>query len=122
MPKTFQKLIKKILRGCQDFAEAHLDDVAIYSSTFEQHLSQLREVLTRLKDAKLTANIAKCKFLLKCMTILGHVIQGGLISSDENKVSAIQQISQLATKTQVKSFLGLTGYYADFIPSSRAVR
>jgi hypothetical protein len=116
MPKTFQKLINNILRNCQDFAEAHLDDVAIYSQTFEQHLSHLREVLTRLKNAKLTANTAKFKFLLKRMTILGHVIEEGLIKPDESKVSAVQQISALTTKTQVKSFLGLTGYYADFIP------
>lgn len=72
-------------------------------------------MLTRLRNAKLTANVPKCKFLLKSMTILGHVIEDGVIKPDETKVIAIQQISRLATKTQVKSFLGLTGYYADFI-------
>ena len=116
MPKTFQKLINKVLHGCQDFAEAHVDDIVIYSNTFAQHVLHLREVLSRLKSAKLTANISKCKFLLERMTILGHVLEGGLIRPDEGKIAAIQNISQLTTKTQVKSFLGLTGYYADFIP------
>jgi hypothetical protein len=117
MPKTFQKLINKILRGCHDFAEAHLDDIVIYSQTFAEHLEHLREVLSRLKNANLTANTAKCKFLLKRMTILGHVIEDGTLRPDESKISAIQQISRLTTKTQVKSFLGLSGYYADYIPA-----
>jgi hypothetical protein len=109
MPKTFQKLINKILRGCHDFAEAHLDDIVIYSQTFVEHLEHLREVLSRLKNANLTANTAKCKFLLKRMTILGHVIEDGTLRPDESKISAIQQISRLTTKTQVKSFLRSLG-------------
>lgn len=116
MPKTFQKLVNKILRGCEEFAESHLDDICIYSKTFSEHVAHLREVLIRLRNAGLTANTSKCKFLLKSMKILGHVLEDGLIRPDEEKVAAIQQISTLATKTQVKSFLGLTGYYADFIP------
>ena len=49
------------------------------------------------------------------MKILGHVFEDGEIKPDESKITAIQQISRLATKTQVKQFLGLTEYYADLI-------
>ena len=116
MPKTFQKLINKILRGCEDFAEAHLDDIVIHSKSFEEHKMHIREVLVRLRNAGLTANTSKCRFLLKKMKILGHLIQDGLLRPDQDKVEAINQIEKLNTKTEVKAFLGLTGYYSDYIP------
>jgi len=102
-------LINKILRGFEEFAEAHLDDIAIYSKTFEEHVMHVRQVLIRLRNAGLTANTAKCKVLLKSMNVLGHVIENGLLKPNEDKITAVKNILKLNTKTEVKSFLGLTG-------------
>jgi len=76
----------------------------------------VRQVLIWLRNPGLTANTAKCKFLLKSMNVLGHVIENGLLKPNEDKITAVKNILKLNTKTEVKSFLGLMGYYADFIP------
>jgi hypothetical protein len=117
MPKTFQRLANKILRGAHNYSCSHLDDFVIWSHTFADHINHLRDVLQRLRNAKLTANVAKSEFILPRMKILGHVIADGLIEPDEDKISAVQRIKHLVTKKDVKSFLGLTGYYSEFIPS-----
>jgi hypothetical protein len=116
MPKTFQRLANKILRGAQNYACSHLDDFVIWSKTFSEHMSHIRDVLQRLRNAHLTASIAKSDFLLPRMKILGHVIEDGMIKPDEDKISAINQITALKTKRDVKAYLGVTGYYSDFIP------
>ena len=83
MPKTFQRLINKILRGAQSYAVAHLDDITIFSKTFEEHLEHLRDVLMRLSRAKLTAQKDKSQFIFPAMSIFRHVVENGLIKPDE---------------------------------------
>ncbi len=60
-PATFQRLVNKVLKGCQSFALAYLDDTVIFSATWEEHLLHLEQVLTRLSRAGLTAKPEKCQ-------------------------------------------------------------
>jgi hypothetical protein len=78
-------------------------------------MSHIRDVLQCLRNAHLTASNAKSDFLLILMKIPGHVIEDSMIKPDEDKISAINQITTLKTKQDVKAYSGVTGYY-DFIP------
>jgi hypothetical protein len=70
--KTMQKLIDKILRGIHNAADSFLDDIIVFSQSFEQHSFHLKEVLDRLRSAKLTAKVSKCQFAMKKVTVLGE--------------------------------------------------
>jgi len=116
-PRTLQRLIDRILRGIHNFAASLLDDITIFtSSSFEDHIKHIQEVLVRLRKAGLTVNTSKCQFVVKRLTILGHVIEEGEIKPSDEKVAAIQNIAQPTTKSHVKALLGLTGYYREFQP------
>ena len=68
---------------------AYLDDLIIFSETFEEHIDHLRSILTRLKEAGLTAKPQKCKLGTDHCSSLGHVIGGGVVRPEEDKVKAV---------------------------------
>lgn len=121
-PATFQRLMDRVLDSTDAFAAAYLDDIVIYSATWEQHLSHLSEVLQRIKGAGLTVNPKKCDFAKPEIRYLGHVLGRGLIRPQKDKVQAIRDCTQPQTKKEVRAFLGLTGWYRRFVPdfASRA--
>ncbi|KAL0148818.1 hypothetical protein M9458_055827 [Cirrhinus mrigala] len=116
-PATFQRLMDIILRPHQTYAAAYLDDLVIHSEAWEDHLERLRRVLSELRRAGLTANPRKCHLALHEARYLGFTVGRGLIKPQENKVKAILEAPKPSTKTQVRAFLGLAGYYRCFIPS-----
>jgi len=73
-------------------------------------------VLKRIQDAGLTAKRSKCQFAMSSCVYLGHRIGSGKVSPDDVKVEAIKQFPSPRTKKQIRSFLGLAGYYRKFIP------
>ena len=120
-PATFQRLMDQVLRGLSSFAAAYLDDVIVFSTTWEEHLPHLEKVFHQLKEAGLTAKPKKCQFWMRRCSYLGHVVGGGEVRVENKKVEAVQQISQPETKKEVRTFLGLTGYYRRFIPDYATV-
>ncbi|XP_073681655.1 uncharacterized protein [Garra rufa] len=116
-PATFQRLMDVILRPHQAYAAAYLDDVVIHSEAWEDHLDRLRRVLTELRKAGLTANPRKCHLALQEAKYLGYQVGRGLIKPQEKKVEAVRSAPKPKTKTQVRAFLGLAGYYRCFIPN-----
>uniref|UniRef100_A0A8C1MIS2 Gypsy retrotransposon integrase-like protein 1 n=1 Tax=Cyprinus carpio TaxID=7962 RepID=A0A8C1MIS2_CYPCA len=116
-PATFQRLMDILLRPHQAYAAAYLDDVVIHSETWEEHLERLRKVLSELRGAGLTANPRKCHLALTEAKYLGYQVGRGLIRPQEKKVAAILSAPRPTTKTQVRAFLGLAGYYRCFIPN-----
>ena len=115
-PSMFQRMMDHILVGMQDFASAYLDDLIIHSNSWEEHVTHLRRVLQRLREAGLTVKQKKCQLAMSHCSYLGHVVGEGLLRPELSKVEAVKQFQVPTTKTAVRTFLGLTGYYRKFIP------
>lgn len=115
-PYCFSGLMDKVLQGMEDFALPYLDDIAIFSSSWIDHMKHLRAVLCRLREAGLTVKVAKCQLGRAEVAYLGHVIGQGYRRPSEVKLAAIDNFPQPRTKKDIRSFLGLAGYYQRYIP------
>lgn len=115
-PYCFSGLMDKVLQGMEDFALPYLDDIAIFSSSWVDHVKHLRAVLCRLREANLTVKAAKCQLGRAEVAYLGHVIGQGYRRPSEVKLAAIDNFPQPRTKRDIRSFLGLAGYYQRYIP------
>ena len=120
-PATFQRLMNEVVRDMENFAQAYLDDLVIFSDTWSEHLSHLQTVLERLQGFGLTAKMAKCQWAMGECTYLGHVIGGGHVKPEMNKLEAVENFPVPKTKKEVRSFLGLTGYYRRFVKDYAAM-
>ncbi|XP_073809789.1 uncharacterized protein [Danio rerio] len=112
-PSTFQRLVNTVLAGVPN-CEAYLDDVVLYSSTWQEHMSLLRQVFNRLAEAKLTVNLAKCEFGKATIDYLGKVIGNGEVRPVAAKVTAICDFPSPKDRKQLRRFLGMVGYYRSF--------
>ena len=99
----------------QEFACAYMDDIIIYSNTWDEHVTHTNTVLERLATLGLTAKHTKCEWPKARCLYLGHKVGGGRVAPDDCKVEAVQQFLQPTTKTGVWSFLGLAGFYRRFV-------
>lgn len=115
-PFSFSKMMAEILHGCEHFAGPYLDDVAIYSNNWGEHLNHLNAVLEKIKNAGLTIKPIKCKFAQDRVKYLGHIVGRGIRTPNEVKVKAVLDFPEPTTKSQVRAFLGLAGYYNHYIP------
>ena len=115
-PATFQRLMERCmgdlnLRDCL----IYLDDVIIFSSTFEEHLDRLEAVFSRLEQHKLKLKASKCEFMKARVTYLGHVVSENGIETDPEKTNAVKSWPIPTSVKDVRAFLGFTGYYRRFI-------
>ena len=113
-PATFQRLMNKVLSGMESFSAACLDDIVIYRNSWQEHLTHLK-VLQKIQQAGLTVNPRKCALAKQELQCLGHILGGGVIKPVKDKVEAIRMRERPTTRRQVKSFLGLVGWYRPFI-------
>ncbi|KAL0439985.1 UNVERIFIED_CONTAM: Retrovirus-related Pol polyprotein from transposon.6 [Sesamum latifolium] len=91
------------------------DDILVYSKNKEEHEQHLRIVLQILKEKELYAKLSKCEFWVNQVVFLGHVISGDGVMPDPSKVKAVIEWRILKNATEVRSFLGLAGYYRRFV-------
>jgi hypothetical protein len=98
------------------FVVVFIDDILIYSKSKKEHAKHLRVVLQHLRDHKLYAKFSKCEFWLKSVKFLGHTISHDGISIDPSKVQEVIDWKPPKSVHQIRSFLGLAGYYRRFIP------
>ena len=114
----FSELMNKALGGIQHkFAVAYLDDVLIYSKTFEDHLEHIETVFSRLRDAGLKLKMSKCDFLKREVNYLGHVVSASGVKPGPEKVSAIKRLAAPTDVKGIRSFIGMCSYYRRFVPN-----
>lgn len=115
-PATFSRLVSKLLMGLEEFCAAYLDDIIIFSNTWEEHLAHIHAVLTRVRSANLTLSPNKCHFAVAEVDYLGHHVGLGRVQPRAQKVQALLEFSPPTTRRQLQQFLGLAGYYRKFVP------
>ena len=91
--------------------DSFVDDMSIFTETWYAHMTSLRQVLDRLRSAKLTAKPSKCLIGYGSIECLGHNIVGQTVRPQEDKIHAIREATRPKTKCQMKSFLVLAGFY-----------
>jgi hypothetical protein len=114
-PYCFSKFMAQLLNGYDEFSVPYLDDVAIFSNSWEDHIRHVDLVLKRIAAANLTIKPAKCKFAQNCVKYLGHMVGGGKRTPTEAKIQAVVDFPTPKNKTQIRQFLGMSGYYARYI-------
>ncbi|KAK5784835.1 hypothetical protein PVK06_039374 [Gossypium arboreum] len=115
-PAVFMDLMNRIFRPYLDrFVVVFIDDILVYSRNETEHAEHLRLVLQILRDKQLYAKFSKCEFWLREVSFLGHVVSASGIRVDPNKISAILNWKPPRNITEVRSFLGLAGYYRRFV-------
>ncbi|KAI2649596.1 Retrovirus-related Pol polyprotein [Labeo rohita] len=105
-PATFQRLVNIVLADVPN-CSAHLDDLVIYTMSWQEHLSSLRLVFERLSNASLTLNLAKCEFGKATVTYLGKEVGQGQVRPVEAKVTAILEFPVPITRRELRRFLVL---------------
>ena len=116
-PAHFMYLMNLVfMPELDNFVVVFIDDILIYSKNEEEHAEHLRIVLPRLREHKLYAKFSKCDFWLKEVQFLGHIISEAGISVDPSKIQDVLNWKTPESVSEIRSFLGLAGYYRRFVP------
>lgn len=116
-PATFQHLMNSVFKSFLRKFVLIFDDILIYSDSLEKHHEHLRQVFEVMRRNNLYAKNSKCEFVTERVEYLGHFIEAKGVSTDPNKVKAVQDWPQPANLKQLRGFLGLAGYYRRFVKS-----
>ena len=115
-PSHFQRTMEKVLQPVLDCAAVYIDDIVIFSKSWEDHLTHLSRVFNCIKQAGMTAKISKCSFGKTKLQYLGHTIGSGQLAVSEQWVTALANYIRPITKKTLRSFLGCVSCYRRFIP------
>jgi hypothetical protein len=115
-PATFQCLMNIVFAPfIRKSVIVFLDDILVYSASWDTHLENLRQVLLTLRQNKLFAKLSKCAFAQTCISYLGHIISKDGVATDPEKTAAMDKWPIPTNATELRGFLGLTGYYRKFV-------
>lgn len=115
-PATFQRMMNHVLREyINKICVVYLDDILIFSTSFQEHIDSINKILDKLRKANLKIQVDKCRFFAKETEYLGHILTPEGIKPNDKKIAVIKNVNIPKTKKEIKSFLGLTGYYRKFI-------
>lgn len=116
-PATFQRTMDTVLSGMKwQFCFPYLDDIIIFSRTFEEHVKHVQAVFQRLREHSLSISLKKCQFAVNEVKFLGHIVKEGTLRPNPDKVRAVQEMTIPTNRKSLQSFLGLVNYYRQFIP------
>ncbi len=115
-PSIFMDLMNWVFHMYLDwFVVVFIDDILVYSNNREDHGEHLKIVLGILREKKLFAKLKKCKFWSVKVTFLGHVISKDGVAVDPRKIEAVMDWERPTNVREIRSFLGLAGYYQRFV-------
>ena len=115
-PVAFMDLMNRVFSPYLDrFVIVFIDDILVYSKSEKEHAKHLRLILRTLRNAQLFAKFGKCEFWLGKVGFLGHIVSAEGVSVDPQKVEAVSNWKRPTTVLEIRSFLGLAGYYRRFV-------
>ena len=115
-PATFMRMMNDVLRPfLESFVVMYLDDILVFSKTWEEHVQHVHQVLETLRQHKLYANMEKCSFGMQRIQYLGYIIDKDGVHVDPEKIRVIQDWPSPKTLTELRSFLGLANFYRRFV-------
>jgi hypothetical protein len=115
-PAFFMNLMNKVfMEELDKFVVVFIDDILIYSKSRKDHEQHLQTVLGRLRAHQLYAKFSKCEFWLEKIAFLGHILTAEGVEVDPSKVEAVSNWKQPSNVSEIRSFLGMAGYYRRFI-------
>lgn len=115
-PSTFQKLADTVFNDMKwNEVLIYLDDIIIFSATFEEHLSRLERVFKKLRNANLKLKPSKCNYAQTSLNILGHFVTRDGVKPDSDKIRAVENFPKPEKIKDVQSFLGLVNFYRKYI-------
>ncbi|KAK3703603.1 hypothetical protein QZH41_019157, partial [Actinostola sp. cb2023] len=121
-PSTFSRLMQRCLSDMvYVLLLVYLDDIVVYSGTFEEHLERLEKLFNRLREHGLTLQPDKCHFLKREVTYVGHLLSAEGITTDPEKTAAVREWKTPTTVKELRSFLGFVGYYRRFCKNFAAI-
>ena len=125
-PATFSRLMDRVLAGLHwETCLFYLDDIIVFAATWEEHLARLGQVFDRLRHTQLKLGAEKCTFAAKEVSYLGHRVTSEGLLPDPTLLVAIREIAPPPpppkTATEVRSFLGLAGYYWRYVKNFSAI-
>lgn len=121
-PATFQRLMDRLKSGLGSRnVLVYLDDLLVLSSTFDEHLDDLKAVLDRLRKFGLRMNREKCRFCCQNIKYLGHILTSKGIQPDLDKTKAIREMRAPANLKQLISFLQTCSWYRRFVPNFASI-
>ena len=115
-PATFQRAMNTLVQGLEGVS-VYIDDVLLFSDSWEQHTRQLAELLRRLREARLTVKLAKSRFGVATVLYLGHEVGHGCVRPKSANVAAVLDFPVPTTKRELRRFLGMAGFYRKFCPN-----
>ena len=115
-PPNFQRLMSRLLHGLEwKICLIYIDDIIVFSKTFEEHLSRLSLVFDRLREASLKLKPKKCFFARSSVNFLGFLVSSSGVSPDPEKLESVRSFPTPTSVKGVQSFLGLCNYYRRFV-------
>lgn len=115
-PATFQRVMDSILRGIQnEKCLVYLDDIIIFSTSLQEHITNLKLVFKRLRESNFKVQLDKSEFLRREVAYLGHIVTPDGVKPNPDKILVIKKYPIPTNTKQIKGFLGLLGYYRRFI-------
>jgi len=113
---TFTRTMSEVFKDFgSKFLKVFVDDLNVHSGSWVEHLQHLDMVLCKLREVNFKLNSKKCYFATKSIAFLGHVVSENGTRPDPGKIEAVLHFPQPRTVTNIRSFLGLTGYYRKYI-------
>lgn len=115
-PASFQRMMNEVLHDyINNICVVYLDDILVFSTSLQEHILSLRKIFQRLSEYNLKVQVDKCNFFKRESEYLGHIITPDGIRPNPLKINVIQKIALPKTIKEIRSFLGLTGFYRKFI-------
>ena len=119
-PAMFQRLMQRVISGLNpsdgpDFVCVYIDDLLVFSHSLEDHLTRLRLVMDRLRQAGLKLKPTKCHFVRQSVEFLGHIITPSGLKSNPRQIAAVHDFPVPISIHQLRQYLGLIFYYRRFI-------